>query len=168
MPALAQVSPLQKGGVVTEMFWVAEYNNGSALPELDPFTGTINSFSQVDHKKTIRFWWLPVTPQLVKRFPCTRVNPRFFKPDGSPLRHAVDLNGSKGFIARRMVVEFQIGSPTGLSTLEQLKKLAKPPKRVKCYVLGIEGGPRREIYPDGHVVNKAEPSKGETQDLLHH
>jgi hypothetical protein len=38
---------------------------------------------------------------------------------------------------------------------------------IKCYVLGIEGGPRIEIYPDGTVINKANPTDGETQELLH-
>jgi hypothetical protein len=168
MPKIAQVPAFVRDKVITEMFWVAEYNNGQALPELDPFTGKVNSFSQVDHKKTIRFWWIPITADMAAKFPYTRVNPRFFTKDGKPNRHWVDLKGSKGFVARRMVVEFQMGKPTGLSTVEQLKKLTAPPKRVKCYVIGIEGGPRQEIYPDGHEVNKPWPDKGETQDILHH
>jgi hypothetical protein len=157
MAEIAQVSPLLKGGVVTEMFWVAEYNNGQCLPELDPFKGQVNSFSEVDHKKTIRFWWIPITPDMAARFPFTRVNPRFFTKDGKPNRHWVDLKGSRGFVSRRMFLKMGMGDN------------AKGVERgIKCYVIGIEGGPRQEIYPDGHVVNKLEPDRGETQDLLHH
>lgn len=145
---------------VTEMFWVAEYNNGQALPELDPTTGFINSFSQVDHKKTIRFWWLPITPAMTKIFPFTRFNPRL-------CRHAVDLKGSKGFVARRHTIKISMGKKTD-TPAEKLKRLLKPPEEIKCYILGIEGGPRQEIYPDGTVINKPWPDKAETQDLLHH
>ena len=137
--------------MITEMFWCAEYNNGLALPEYDITTGKVNKFSQVDHKNVLRFWWLPVTPDMCSRFPNVRVNPRL-------KRHAVDTNGSKGFVARRIGISLTFGKP----------KVSVPPKRVICYVLGIEGGPRREIYPDGHVVNKEQPTSGETQDLLHH
>jgi len=130
---------------VIEMFWVAEYDNGNALPQLDPFSGNENSFSQVDHKKVKRFWWLPITPDMAARFPGTRFNPLL-------KQHGVDVNGSKGFVTRRNEI-----------------KLDPPSHKVKCYILGIEGGPRQEIYPDGTVISKEWPDGvGETQDILHH
>ncbi len=132
---------------IVEMFWVAEYNNGQALSQFDPFTRTENSYSRVDHKNVLRFWWLPITPKLTSLFPGTRYNPVL-------KRHAADTNGSKGFVARRTTVALSTGGQ-------------KVVHKVKCYVLGIEGGPRREIYPDGSIINKANPSVGETQDLLH-
>ena len=129
----------------TEMFWVAEYSSGEALPQYDPFTGIENSFSQVDHKQVIRFWWLPITPDMVSRFPDTRCNPLLKKA-------AVDTNGSKGFVARRVQIDL-----SGIA----------PIQKVKCYVLGIEGGPRRELYPDGTIIDKEWPDSGETQEILH-
>ena len=137
-------------GVITEVFWCAEYNNGLALPEYDITTGKVNRFAHVDHKNVLRFWWLPITADMCRVFPLVRVNPLL-------RRFAVDLNGSKGFIARRVAIRLGMGSGAkGLS------------REVKCYVLGIEGGPRREIYPDGSVVDKKYPIRGETQDALHH
>jgi len=132
---------------IIEMFWVAEYKDGQALPQLDPFTRKENSFSQVNHKKVKRFWWIPITPSMTQIFPFTRYNPRL-------VRHAVDLNGAKGFVARRTTISLSTGVPI-------------PQLSIKCYVLGIEGGPRQEIYPDGVVINKEYPADGETQDLLH-
>ena len=134
---------------IVEMYWVAEYNNGRALPQFDPFSGKENQFSQVDHKNVLRFWWLPITLKMSMRFPNTRYNPRL-------RQHGVGLNGSKGFVTRRTQVTLGSGN--------------EPPKPVvKCYILGIEGGPRQEIYPDGSVISKKWPDGvGESQDLLHH
>jgi hypothetical protein len=130
------------------MFWVAEYWDGNAVPQYDPFTQTENPFSQVDHKKVKRFWWLPVTPDMTEMFPGIRYNQLL-------TRHGVDLNGSKGFVARRVQMKMTRG--------------LEPALVVKCYVIGIEGGPRQEIYPDGSVINKDWPNGiGETQDILHH
>jgi hypothetical protein len=127
------------------MFWVAEYSNGEALPQFDPFTGLENSFAQVDHRQVIRFWWLPITPRMMSQFPNTRCNPL--------LKNAcVETKGSKGFVARRIQITF--GGPI-------------PVRTVKCYVLGIEGGPRRELYPDGTIIDREWPTSGETQELLH-
>jgi hypothetical protein len=135
-------------GTIVEMFWVADYG-GDALPQFNPETGLENSFSQVDHRKVKRFWWLPITSEMEKHFPNTRFNPLL-------KNHGVDLNGSKGFVTRRTEIS--------------IRKDGRPPvTKVRCYVIGIEGGPRQEIYPDGTVISKALPeSERETQDLLHH
>ena len=133
-----------------EMFWVAEYKDGTALPQYDIGLRVENKFGQVLHKKVRRFWWLPITPKMAQVFPGTRWNPRL-------KRHHVQLDGSKGFVCRRTLMEIGIGSRAG----------TRPHHRVKCYVLGIEGGPRREIYPNGTVIDKEWPTKGETQDILH-
>jgi len=143
---------------IREMYWAAEYNNGQALPELDPTTGLTNRYEWVDHKSAIRLWWLPITPAMARQFPGTRHNPRL-------QRHAVELHGAKGFVARRTQFELSMGKEPPLEKARRL--LASPPVKVQCYVLGIEGGPRREIYPDGRVVSKEWPDKGETQVLLH-
>ncbi len=139
---------------IVEMFWVAEYNNGRALAEYNVDTKMVNLFEWVDHKNVLRFWWFPITPQIASLFPGTRVNPRL-------KRCGMDMNGSKGFVSRRNMIELPMGS-----TGEQdgvIKHI------VKCYIVGVEGGPRVELYPDGSVIPLKEPrSKGETQDVLHH
>jgi hypothetical protein len=139
------------GRPVVEMFWVAEYTNGQALSQYDPFLNKENSYAEVDHKNVLRFWWLPITPKMTRQFPGTRYNPCL-------VRHAVEVKGSKGFVARRVNVKLATGGNGGKPIIH----------KIKCYVLGIEGGPRREIYPDGRVISKLEPDKGESQDLLHH
>jgi hypothetical protein len=136
---------------IIEMFWVAEYFDGTALAQLDPINRVENSFGTVFHKKVKRFWWIPVTPKMALIFPGTRFNPRL-------RRCAVELKGSKGFVARRTIIELGMGS---------VAKSTNPSQRIKCYVLGIEGGPRREIYPDGSIISREWPTKGETQDILH-
>jgi hypothetical protein len=130
---------------IVEMFWVAEYNNGKALPQFNPFTGEENSFSKVDHKSVIRFWWLPISYKMSFMFKNTRHNPKLKS-------HHINLKGSKGFVARRVAITVSKGFRV---------------TRIKCYVLGIENGPRVEIYPNGAVVNVLTPSRGESQDILH-
>lgn len=132
---------------IVEMFWCAEMNNGTYLAEYDMLTRKINRFEQVDHKNVLRFWWIPVTPDM--DFPGLRVNPRL-------KRCGMDLNGSKGFVSRRCKLEL----PLGGVVINHV---------VKCYVIGIEGGPRVELYPDGSVIRLKDPrTRGETQDVLHH
>ena len=135
---------------IIEAFWVAEMNNGQALPEYDLLNRTVNKFEHVDHKNVLRFWWLPVTPDMLEAFPGLRVNPRL-------KRCAMDTNGSKGFVARRCKIVLPLGGK-GIIRHE-----------IKCYIVGIEGGPRVELYPDGTKLMLKEPrGRGETQDNLHH
>ena len=137
---------------IIEAFWVAEYNNGTYLAEYDLLTPKINRFEWVDYKNTLRLWWIPVTPDMLDAFPDShlRVNPRL-------RRCAIDMNGSRGFVARRCTFELPMGG-SGVQKHE-----------VKCYIVGIEGGPRVELYPDGSVIKLEEPrGRGETQDILHH
>lgn len=132
------------------MFWVAEYNNGQALPEYDLLTRRINRFEHVDHKNVLRFWWLPVTYDMIGAFPGLRCNPRL-------RRCAMDTNGSKGFVSRRTMIRLPMG---GSGKIE---------RKVKCYIVGIERGPRVELYPDGSKIMLEQPrTRGETQDALHH
>jgi len=48
-------------------FWIAEYTNGSALPQFDPETGKENRFSEIDHRKLHRFGWYPFSPKLAQQ-----------------------------------------------------------------------------------------------------
>ena len=48
-------------------FWIAEYNDGIALPQFDPESGRENGFADVDHSKLKHFGWYPFTPELEKK-----------------------------------------------------------------------------------------------------
>ncbi|MCW4033816.1 MAG: hypothetical protein NWF03_00455 [Candidatus Bathyarchaeota archaeon] len=48
-------------------FWIAEYSDGSALPQFDPQTGKENRFSEVDQHKLARFGWYPFSQQLAQK-----------------------------------------------------------------------------------------------------
>jgi len=48
-------------------FWIAEYTDGSALPQFDPETGKENRFSEIDHRKLHRFGWYPFSPKLAQQ-----------------------------------------------------------------------------------------------------
>ena len=145
-----------KGKPIIEAFWVVEYNNGRVFAQYDPDAGKENLFKWVDHKNVLRMFWFPVTPALADRFPGLRVNPR--------LKYCgMAMNGSKGFVARRSCFDLKLGASRSSETS------VLPKHRVRCYVVGIEGGPRVELYPDGSVIQLKEPrTRGATQDILHH
>jgi len=48
-------------------FWIAEYTDGSALPQFDPETGKENRFSEFDHQKLKRFGWYPFSLKLAQK-----------------------------------------------------------------------------------------------------
>jgi hypothetical protein len=48
-------------------FWIAEYTDGSALPQFDPETGRENRFSEFDHQKLKRFGWYPFSLKLAQQ-----------------------------------------------------------------------------------------------------
>ena len=140
---------------IVEMFWVAEYDNGQALPQYNPliYPPVENRYGWVDHKKVLRLWWIPITPELTRYMPNTRYNPLLQK-------HSIETRGSKGYVVRRCTINLTMGGKSSMPST--------PRHKVACYVIGIEGGYRKEIYPDGTVKEFGEPRIGETQDCLHH
>jgi hypothetical protein len=48
-------------------FWIAEYIDGSALPQFDPETGKESRFSEIDHQKLHRFGWYPFSLKLAQQ-----------------------------------------------------------------------------------------------------
>lgn len=48
-------------------FWIAEYTDGTALPQFDPETGKENRFADVYQLRLKRFGWYPFTPKLAKK-----------------------------------------------------------------------------------------------------
>jgi hypothetical protein len=56
-------------------FWIAEYNDGTALPQFDLETGEENLFKVIDQSKLIRFGLYPFTLELSKKVKCSNLNP---------------------------------------------------------------------------------------------
>jgi hypothetical protein len=48
-------------------FWIAEYTDGTALPQFDVETGKENKFGEVDHQWLKRFGWYPFSVELAQR-----------------------------------------------------------------------------------------------------
>ena len=48
-------------------FWIAEYTDGTALPQFDVEMGKENKFGEVDHQRLKRFGWYPFSVELAQR-----------------------------------------------------------------------------------------------------
>jgi hypothetical protein len=112
-----------------------------------------HSYAEVNHKRAVRYWWIPIPPSMVGSVPGARYNPLL-------KRHCIETRGAQGYVSRRVGLRITIGK-----TDEE--RVKRPPLAVQCYVLGIEGGERYELYPDGTIKRLNEPrSNGETQGVL--
>jgi hypothetical protein len=139
------------------MFWAVEQTD-RLVSQIDPVRLTETPYSAVNHKRAVRYWWIPVPLGL--RMAGFRHNPLLHK-------HCVDARGSQGFVARRTKISIEMGKAKETPEERIKRLLAHPPVAIACYIVGIEGGPRLEIYPDGTVLKRTEPrSAGETQAVL--
>lgn len=117
--------------------WVAEYSDGSALPQFDPDTGEENRFALVDHSKLVRFGWYPFSVEMA-----AKIQGMMVIPTRNPF-HMVELKeGDKLFAVRRNHIEFGVmgGGYRRVATL---------------YLLGIEGGEILEIGENGRAVENS-------------
>ena len=141
---------------ILEAFWTVEYADGTYVSQFDiepPFRE--HSYSEVNHKRAVRYWWLPV-PQFMT-IPGVRHNPLLG-------RHCVETRGAQGYLSRRVQVRLEVGKRTETPVEKLARLLTRPPVSIGCYIVGIEGGERMELYPDGTVLRLKEPrSNGETQ-----
>ncbi len=143
---------------IAEAFWCVEYRDGSVVSQIDPVARIENRYAIVNHKRAVRYWWLPVPLGL--NMPGLRHNPKL-------RRHCVENKGAMGFVSRRTTIEVVMGKRNETPEEKLHRLVMHPPMRVVCYVVGIEGGPRIEIYPDGSALQLTEPrSNGETQGVL--
>jgi hypothetical protein len=81
-------------------FWIAEYNDGNALPQFDPETGIENLFKNIDQTKLIRFGLYPFTMELSKKVNCSDFNPFLRKI-------VINLDGNKLIFKRRNYIIIQ-------------------------------------------------------------
>ena len=119
-------------------FWIAEYTDGSSLPQFDPETGKENRFKEVDHKKLHRFGWYPFSLKLAKKI--LKAEKMALIPSRNP-SYTVTMNEGDRLVAYR----------TNTIKLQMRKGGVDHEKTV--YVLGVEGGKVLQIDEEGKVVN---------------
>jgi len=82
-------------------FWIAEYKDGTALPQFDLETGKENLFKDIDQSKIVRFGLYPFTLELSKKIDCGDLNP--FLP-----KFVINLSKEdKLFFVRRNYIKIQ-------------------------------------------------------------
>jgi len=47
-------------------FWIAWYNDGTALSQFDPESGEEIGFLEIDLPRVVKFGWYPITPKLAR------------------------------------------------------------------------------------------------------
>ena len=60
---------------ILHLFWIAEYQDGTALPQFDPDTGDEHLFSEIDQARLKRFGWYSFPYEMVKKIPEAVFNP---------------------------------------------------------------------------------------------
>ena len=111
--------------------WIAEYRDGTALPQFDPETGLENRFALVDHSKLVRFGWYPFSVEVA-----AKIQGMIVVPSRNP-SYVVDLKEGDRLVAvRRNHIEFSV-------------RRGGTRRVASIYLLGIEGGKVLEIREDG-------------------
>ncbi len=118
-------------------FWIAEYNDGSALPQFDPETGRENRFSEVNQQELKRFGWYPFNSELAKKI-CDAEGTIVVSTCSKSYMIEIQ-DGQKVVAYRRCSVKMRMGG--GIEWGEII------------YVLGVEGGRILQIDEWGRVVN---------------
>ena len=57
----------QKSNGAWVYFWMAHYNDGTSLPQYDPYTLKTHGFTEVDTSKLIKFGWYPFPKKLADK-----------------------------------------------------------------------------------------------------
>jgi len=118
-------------------FWIAEYTDGSALPQFDPETGKENRFSEVDQQNLLRFGWYPFSLKLAQKIWVTEKTAVI--PTANP-SYAVTVKGDTLVAYRTNTIKLRM-QKGGVGYGETV------------YVLGVEGGKVLHINEEGRVIN---------------
>jgi len=121
-------------------FWIAEYENGKALPQFDPETGEENRFIDVDLKHVKRFGWYPFTPKLAVKI--EKATGLTVIPSNNPIYTVTLKNGEQLIAKRHNVIKFNMKG--GILS------------RKTFYVLGKVGDKILIITEDGKVISDAD------------
>jgi hypothetical protein len=119
-------------------FWIAEYTDGSALPQFDPETGRENKFSEVDQQKLERFGWHPFSVELAQKI--LETEKTVVVPTRN-LSYMVTVEKGEKLVAYR----------TNTIKLQMQKCGIDHGKTV--YILGVEGGKILKINEEGNVID---------------
>jgi hypothetical protein len=119
-------------------FWIAEYTNGSALPQFDPETGKENRFSEINYQKLHRFGWYPFSLKLAQKIQMAEKT--VVIPTRNP-SYTVTVEKGDRLVAYR----------TNTIKLHTRKGGVDHVKTV--YVLGVEGGKILQINEEGKAIN---------------
>jgi hypothetical protein len=119
-------------------FWIAEYTDGSALPQFDPETGRENRFSEVYHRKLERFGWYPFTSELAQKI--MKAGKLVVIPTRN-LSYTVRLGNGRKLVAYRT------------NTIKLHTESGEVERGETVYVLGVDCGEILEINESGNVVN---------------
>ena len=79
---------------ILHLFWIAEYQDGTALSQFDPDTGEEHLFKNVDQAKLKRFGWYAFPLELANKVACAAHNPRLTS-------YTVDIPPGVALVAHR-------------------------------------------------------------------
>ena len=119
-------------------FWIAEYTDGSALPQFDPETGKENRFSEIDHQKLHRFGWYPFSPKMAQQI--LKAEKTVVIPTSNS-SYTVTLGNGDRLVAHRtnsIKLQMRYGGVEYGETV---------------YVLGIKGKKIFHMNEDGRILN---------------
>jgi hypothetical protein len=118
-------------------FWIAEYTDGTALPQFDVETGKENKFGEVDHHRLKRFGWYPFSVELAQRILDAE---KIAVVPSKNRSYNIALERSDRLVAHRTnAIKLQMSSG-GVEHAETV------------YVLGIEGKKIFRINEGGEIV----------------
>ena len=120
-------------------FWIAEYNDGMAVPQFDPEDGHENKFTSLDQGKMVAFGIYPFSRDFADFV--TKTNGSTVATFGGEGKVRIDVKDGKKVMYKRLC-----GIPWNVFTSEQ------GPEKVMSYVLGLEGGPFLFLKSDGFVT----------------
>jgi len=119
-------------------FWIAEYTDGSALPQFDPETGKENKFSEVDHRKLHRFGWYPFSLKLAQQILKGRKEGVIATRN---LSYTVTVEKGDRLVAYRT------------NTIKVHTRKGGVDRGETVYVLGVEDGKILQINEEGNVID---------------
>lgn len=112
--------------------WIAQYNDGQALPQFNPETGEENLFKEVDHSRLVKFGFYPFSEKMAKLI--YGFNGLVVIPSFNP-SYEIDVGkGQELFARRRNMIKIQTG------------------ERWIVYHLGVDGNVIK-IKEDGTIEN---------------
>jgi hypothetical protein len=119
-------------------FWIAEYTDGSALPQFDPETGRENRFSEVDQLKLQRFGWHPFSLELAQKI--LKTEETVVVPTRNP-SYTVSVEKDDRLVAHRN------------NTVRLQMREGGVDHEETVYVLGVEDGKTLQINEEGNVID---------------